>query len=261
MGINNKDIEIFIQGSYANNTNVRAGSDVDVCVMLKDTFFSQYPNGLSREDYGFSPGTNNFADFRKDIYSVLLDKFGQKDIINGNKSIKIKSNSYRVDADVIPSFEYRNYYYNNSKNPNYFIQGIKFYSLQNEEIINYPKIHIENGKIKNINTNKEYKRLVRIFKRIRLQMIKDGVSVNSCITSFLIECLVWNVPDMIITNYSSWEETIKEAIIYLYNNIEKSEKKWEEVSRIFWLFHSQRKWNIPSVKFYLKQMWDYLNFR
>ena len=33
-----KDIEVFIQGSFANNTNVRAESDVDVCVMLKDTF-------------------------------------------------------------------------------------------------------------------------------------------------------------------------------------------------------------------------------
>ena len=32
------EIEVFTQGSYANNTNVRAESDVDVCVMLKDIF-------------------------------------------------------------------------------------------------------------------------------------------------------------------------------------------------------------------------------
>ncbi len=33
------DIEIFVQGSFANNTNVKASSDVDVCIMLKSTFF------------------------------------------------------------------------------------------------------------------------------------------------------------------------------------------------------------------------------
>ena len=31
-------VEIFVQGSYANNTNVRTNSDVDVCVMLTSTF-------------------------------------------------------------------------------------------------------------------------------------------------------------------------------------------------------------------------------
>lgn len=39
--LKNKDIDIFVQGSYANNTNVRVESDVDVCVMLKDTFYSK----------------------------------------------------------------------------------------------------------------------------------------------------------------------------------------------------------------------------
>ena len=28
------DIEVFVQGSYANNTNVRTSSDVDVCIMF-----------------------------------------------------------------------------------------------------------------------------------------------------------------------------------------------------------------------------------
>ena len=35
-------IDIFVQGSYANNTNVRTNSDVDVCVMLTSTFYTQY---------------------------------------------------------------------------------------------------------------------------------------------------------------------------------------------------------------------------
>ena len=33
-------IEVFVQGSYANNTNVRTNSDVDVCVMLTSSFYN-----------------------------------------------------------------------------------------------------------------------------------------------------------------------------------------------------------------------------
>jgi tRNA nucleotidyltransferase (CCA-adding enzyme) len=54
--LKDKNIDIFVQGSYANDTNVRAESDVDVCVMLKDTFYSEKIKGFTREDYGFSEG-------------------------------------------------------------------------------------------------------------------------------------------------------------------------------------------------------------
>ena len=35
--MNLSDYEIFLQGSYANNTNVKQNSDVDICVMYKNT--------------------------------------------------------------------------------------------------------------------------------------------------------------------------------------------------------------------------------
>ncbi len=69
--LKNKSIEIFVQGSYANNTNVRANSDVDVCAMLKDTFYSEYPDGKTRDDYGFTAGTNDFDTYRTDLINPL----------------------------------------------------------------------------------------------------------------------------------------------------------------------------------------------
>ncbi len=143
-----KDIDIFVQGSYANNTNVRANSDVDVCIMLKDTFYSEYPEGLTREHYGFTKGTNNYPTFRTQVIKALINKYGDDNIIQGNKSIKIKSTSYRVEADAVPSFQYRNYKYIDSRDPEKYFEGIKFFAQTDEEIINYPKIHIENGKKK-----------------------------------------------------------------------------------------------------------------
>ena len=78
--LKNKNIEIFIQGSYANNTNVRAESDVDVCVMLKDTFYSEYPDGVTDNDYGFTEGTNNFSTYRQQVIRALIEKYGSANV-------------------------------------------------------------------------------------------------------------------------------------------------------------------------------------
>ena len=38
-----KTIEVFPQGSYRHNTNVKLDSDVDICIRLMDTFNYQLP--------------------------------------------------------------------------------------------------------------------------------------------------------------------------------------------------------------------------
>lgn len=260
--LKHNDIEIFVQGSYANNTNVKTESDIDVCIMLKDTFYTEYPDNLTDDHYGFSRGTNNFATYRKQVINALIKKFGEENLKLGNKSIKIKSNNYRVDADAVPSFQYRNYRYNNSLNRDVFIEGVKFYSQTNDEIINYPKIHINNGRDKNQYTQRRFKRLVRIFKRIRYKMIDDNEPVNKGISSFLVESLLWNVPNTIFNNYQSWTDRVKESIRYLYEKTENEIncKEWGEVSEILYLFHNQRKWNVKMTNDYLLQMWKYLEF-
>jgi len=255
--LRNKNIEIFVQGSYANNTNVRTKSDVDICVMLKDTFYREYPDGYTREHYGFITGTNSFDDFRKDVINALKNKYGKENIKPGNKSIKMESTSYRVEADAVPAFQYRNYKIINSTNKNRFVEGIKFYSSTKDEVINYPKEHISNGKRKNTDTQKRYKRTARIFKRIRHQMIQDDIPVKKCISSFLIESLLFNVPDLKFYNDELWNSKIKNIIIYLYND---NKKNYVEVSNRLKLFDDTRKWDIDSVDKFLKQMYNFLGY-
>ncbi|MCK5521930.1 MAG: nucleotidyltransferase [Thiomargarita sp.] len=260
--LKNKEIEIFVQGSYANNTNVRRESDVDVCIMLKDTFYAEYPENLTRDDYGFTEGTYDYSTYRKQVINALISQFGENSIKNGNKSIKIESNSQRVDADAVPSFQYRNYYYSNSKISDNFKEGIKFFSQGGDStIINYPQIHIENGRRKNTETQRRFKRLARIFKRIRYHMIDEGEPINNGISSFLLECLLWNVPNEIYNNNGTWIERIEKSISYLYNKTQNVEtcEEWREVSEILYLFHD-RKWNRKMVNEYLFQMGNYLEF-
>ena len=261
--LSKRDIEIFVQGSYGNNTNVRKESDIDVCVMLRSTFFSKYPQGVSRANYGFTEGTNSYSDFRKWVIKAMNDKFGSDYVDTGNKSVKIQSNSYHVHADVVPAFQYRNYTGDRRIDSENFVEGIKFFSSTKETIVNYPKLHIENGKAKNAETKRRYKRLIRIFKRIKIQMENEGKSVNSTITSFLLSGLIYNLPNSIFNDLDTWEDRIKKAIIYLWNHTKESSDcgDWTEVSEMLLLFNPDRKWTHQDVNFFLKEMWNFLEFK
>lgn len=260
--LKDKNIEFVVQGSYGNDTNVKLDSDIDVCIMLKDTFYSEYRKGASREDYGFTMGTNDFDNYRKWVIEALQIKFGAENVTPGNKSIKIDSNNYRVQADAVPAFQYRNYRYETKNDPDDFVEGIKFFALDGSAVINYPKVHIQNGKNKNAKTQRRYKRAVRLYKRIRNRMIDDGLPVSKNIRSFLIEGLLWNVPDSEFNKSTTWNDLLKNTIISLYNNTKEEEtcKDWGEVSEYFYLFHSSRKWNRADTNAFLVQMWNYLGY-
>ena len=255
------NIDIFVQGSFANNTNVRSESDIDVCVMLKDVFHCDFPDGKGREDYGFLPATLSFEVYRDMVKKALQQKFKADNVVDGDKSLKINENTYHVQADVVPAFLLRNYYYKNSTDPNTYIEGTWFKSKSGKEVKNYPKIHFQNGKEKNKNTNYKYKKLVRIMKHIKNNMVDAKITNGDKITSFLVECLVWNIPNSKITGYSTWIETVRESILYLFSEIEASRHtKWGEVSEILYLFRG-RKWTDQDVKQWLTQAWDYLGYR
>ncbi len=261
--LKSKDIEIFIQGSYANNTNVKTNSDIDVCIMLKDTFSGQYPQGLTRESYGFTASDYNFSIYKSAVIKALSSKFDNENITPGNKSIKINSNSYRIEADAVPCFQHRNYFYEDSKSPNNFVEGHKIYAKNNDDTISYPKQHIDNGKDKNTKTQRRFKRTVRIFKKIRYHMIENNNPVNGNISSFLIECLLWNVPNNIFNENNTHESRVKESIKYLYFETKDNKnecKKWMEVSKILYLFNSGKKWDMDVINEFLLEMWKYLEF-
>ena len=189
--------------------------------------------------------------------NALVNKF-ESDVKRKNKCIVIEGNTYRVGADVVPTWKYKRY-----SNDKTFIEGICFFADSHERVINFPIQHIENGKLKNSQTKRRFKRLTRIFKRIQTKMIEDGESVNQNITSFLLECLVWNVPDWIFDGYETWTDRLKESIKFLYNTTKEDKdcKDWGEVSGLLLLFHSGRKWSRADINAYLLNLWRYLEYQ
>jgi len=255
-----KSTETFGQGSYANNTNVRLNSDIDINVRYTDGFFFNLPKDKEEEDVGIDklPSPEySYSEFKDDVENALINKFGKEFIKRNDKCITVLPNTNRVITDVVPTWNFRQYYKNNSYN-----LGTRFESDKGKTITNFPKQHIANGIEKNKDTSRRFKRLVRLHRQLRYKMIDDGEDVSDNISSFLLECLVWNVPNKKIDNYNNWNDRLKESIAYIFNNtIKKSDcEEWGEVSELFYLFHSGRKWSYSDVNEYMDTLWDYLEY-
>lgn len=256
--LNQMSIKVFGQGSYANDTNVRLNSDIDINVRLNDVFYYDLPAGKVATNFGLNTLSNyEFSTYKQAVENALVRKFDRDCVKREDKCIFIEGNSYRVDTDVVPTFTYRRYSENGS-----FSEGVKLISDGGKSIVNFPLRHIENGRVKNANTLKRFKRLTRIYRRVRYGMIDDKLVNGDVITSFLMECLAWNVPNSIFNNNYTWTDRLKNSIIYLYENTKEYEncKDWGEVSELLLLFHSGRKWSSSDVNSFLVSMWNYLEY-
>ena len=194
---------VYLQGSYPNHTNIRGDSDVDVVVETGAVFYHNVPE-VQRMRYGLNtPASFTWSDFRDEVKKALSDYFGSSLVTQGNKCITVAGSGNRLNADVVPCNEYRDY----SSNYNY-AKGITFWTRKGMQIVNYPKLHLENGSEKNQNCNNCYKPNIRVIKNARNK-------AGNNFPSYFLECLLYNVPN---NNFSSsYSETFHGVLDCLCN--------------------------------------------
>jgi hypothetical protein len=264
----------YLQGSYKNKTNIYADTDVDIVIQLNSIFVADISR-LNEEQQAFfeicyPEASYGLEDFKKEVLQALYNKFGYERVEIGNKAIKILKDNYgkTCDADVVVALQYRLYVPSNYENAKqdeiglYYYEGIWFKTLL-EEIVNFPKLHYENGKNKNQKTEQKFKRLVRIFKNMRNKAIEDWYIVNKKIApSYFIECLLYNVPDSIYIACSSYQELLENVMYYLETALDNEEaySRFTSQNEIVPLFGtSSDKWNVEIARAFIKAlrlMWD-----
>jgi hypothetical protein len=252
-----RNMTVFAQGSYRNRTNVRADSDVDVCVLCTDTIFFDLPDGKAPADFSITtPAAYPFSQFKNDVAAALTSYFGQPSVTRGNKAFDVHANTYRVDADVVPCFR-RDWHHKNGT----CSIGTAFLPDHGQRINNWPEQSYDNGVIKNDATGRRFKSLVRILKRIRNSMDKDAIPAANPISSFLIECLVWKVPDDHF-GHSTYTGDVRAALAYLFNNTMKWEDcgQWGEINDLKYLFWSGQPWTWTEAHAFVSAAWDYVGF-
>jgi predicted nucleotidyltransferase len=255
------NIKVFTQGSYANRTNVRQDSDVDICVMYQDAFFTDYSmsEGVNDSVLRYVSGTYTYADFKNDIGGALVSSFGKDSVTRGNKAFDVHANTYRIDADVVPAFEHRRFHGNALAN--WYHSGTQIRPDKGNHIINWPQQNYDNGVTKNDETGRRFKAVTRILKRLRNEMADSGYEAAKPIPSFLIECLIWNVPNEGF-RHDTLRADVRHALAHLWNNTRSDDtcNEWGEINELKYLFRVAQPWTRAQVNTFLQAAWDYVGF-
>ena len=239
-----KKITLLVQVSYANRTNISTESDVDVAVILESTFIPKFRNGVTDSDYGFSDGTFSVYELKDEVQDALNQHFRGQGVVRHDKCIKVTGNTYRVDADVVPAYRYRDYSDDYLCDNGNYVGGIEIRPDSGGKILNYPEQHIRLGIAKNKVTKYNFKKCVRIIKNMKEKMKEDGYEVSSKISSFGLESLLWNVEVSAYTKYSSiLRYTFGEVISFLKNDFANF-GTYVEINGIKSLFPDKKTQNI-----------------
>ena len=248
-------MKVYAKGSYPNNTNVRTESDVDIAVQCSEVF---YWEEISPGIYGPPPsytGPWTPARLRSEVGTALRSVFSSQVDSTGNIALNVASGTARVNADVVPCFDYR-YYFSSYG----YRAGTKIFPKRGTPIVNYPQQHLDHGRAKNTRTNHYFKKVVRILKRTSNSMAADGY--HRSVPSFLIESLVYNCPDDMFL-LSTWTTPVKHVIGHIWEgtqgSVEPSDsERWLEVNECKYLFHSGQKWTRKDARDFAHASWNYL---
>ena len=262
-----KNIKVFAQGSFRNRVNVRQDSDVDVGVLCWDTFLPDYPGDATHGTFGNTVATYSYGEFKNDLGAALAAYFGPSGVSRGNKAFDLSGNTYRVEADVAPFFEHRQYRWDGS-----YLAGVAMQPDRGGLIVNYPErlldtwpilpLHYENGVARNTACHRRFKGVVRIIKTACNQMANAGVPAAASIPGFLIECLVWNAPEDCF-NAASWTERVRSVLWILWSCTRGQAgcESWTEVNGVKRLFGPAQPWTRHQVHQFISEAWTFLGMQ
>ncbi len=198
--------EVFLQGSYKNDTNLGGDSDVDVVVRLSSKLkpaVADLTGERLQEDGSHKFVHGQWKSFRDEALKALRAKFG-KAATSGRKTLKVPKGKIPADADLVVTVSYR--------------EGIGFYfSDERRWVVSFPQQHHNHGLKKEKATNMRFKRTIRMFKAARNRLVEKGLLKKEDAPSYFIECLLYNVPDKMFkpklaTTYTgilAWLKTAK----------------------------------------------------
>jgi hypothetical protein len=201
--ITSGNVEVYLQGSYRNDTNIRGDSDVDVVVQLNSAFSYGIDALTQVEQQTFHqahPGsaTYGWSDFRREVIAALKTYYGAAAVDeSGTKAVKVKAGSGRLSADVLVCLQHREFSFFWAPEVQSHVEGVAFYATDTgRRIVNFPKQHYDNGVAKNdgANTDGWFKPTVRMFKNARTHLVEQELLASDTAPSYFLQCLLYNVP-------------------------------------------------------------------
>jgi len=257
---NGVNYRIYTKGSYPNNTNVRADSDVDVVVECHEVLYYDYADSVTGDPSPTSPYQGPWTPprWRSEIGEAMVHTFGC-DAVDTSGKIAVNISAVagsRPSADVVPSFDYHLYL---DPARRIFHEGSCVFDTTGKKIVNWPAQQLENGRRKNTSTGGRYKRFIRVLKSAENRLAELGHIDD--MPSYFMECLVWNVPNDVLVTGSSLSIGFQATLASLWSGLDDgAAHRWKEPNEIKRLFRTDAKWSVDDAKALVLATWRYLEY-
>ena len=243
-GLSQFTYEVFLQGSYKNDTNLGGDSDVDVVIRLAhklDPDVVALTGTELQKANSHKAAHRQWQLFRRHALRAMRARFGDE-ASSGRKTLKIKKGKLPADADLVVTLRYRG--------------GIAFYlSDERRWVVSFPQQHHQWGSKKDKATSQRFKRTVRMFKAARNRLVETKVLTKDDAPSYFIECLIYNVPDALFkpklaptyTDILAWLKTAKLGDFQCQNK------------KVALFGSGQEQWSQEKARSFvkaLKELWD-----
>ncbi|RJX23866.1 MAG: hypothetical protein C4537_07780 [Acholeplasma sp.] len=233
--INNGKLLLKVRGSVAKSTNVTEASDLDLHLI-----FSKDYKLKECKDY---------------VHDVLIKGFGNNDVTRKDLAISVKPSINRVSTDILVCK---------------VVDDDRVDALSDttkKEVPFYPTIDEKNINQLNAGCANNYSKMVRTYKGLKNEMFKSK-KYNHYITSFMIECLIYNVNHTLFDiaryineknnelKYKKMFLDIKATIFSVQLNDFIKADEYREINGKKKLFENKKHWE--TVKDFFLDVNDYL---
>jgi len=257
-----EDVKTYIQGSYLNNVYVGQNTKLEVVVELTragdevydelEYFMDKSPRKRAVRIKPAYP----LQRFKLDLYNKLSDLFNSNRVTTCNQAITIEKNlTLPVTIEVTPAFSFKRANDEGEDVPCVLV----WEEFSGDYTISYPHLHTTNLSLKDGKTDGNTKKVIRLFKNMRDYMINEQVFPAGAAPGYFIDCLVYNVPDILLKG-SDMRGVLLKVFNYLNN---KNINEMLCVHEQFPMFGSNfDQWDIKHARFFVSSLiYTYKNIK
>lgn len=254
-------LHVYAKGSYANNTNVRRDSDVDIVVECQACNYYDYMPGQEPTTLVGTPYEGEWTPgkLRDEVTTALNNAFGSSAVDSSGKIALVVAAvpGSRPSIDVVPSFDY--FLYDDLQRNSSRRGSCVWPKTGLTKIVNWPDQQLANGREKNQRTGQRYKNYVRALKNAENVLVKAGIIGAK--PSYLMECLVWNVADSTMMS-GTLDDGFRGTLVELWQGLadDGDYTEWTEPNDIKYLFRNGQKWSRSDAKEIVLETWRYLDY-
>lgn len=231
-------------GSQYFDNAISQNTPLDVYVINTKNYYYDVQSTVDVSSLDLPKEKIDYKKYRDTVYKAIQNHFGKHNVTIVSNTIFVKQEQYRLHIKpAIAYHAYTNVIDKTGETVVSFIEGVSILNKDGGQVVYYPYHEQKNYHEANIKTDNRFNSIIRVFKHLS-DWISRKEGCSTMMSSFLITCLIYNVPNVMIKRMSGYEDVVVEIVDYLYDILTTDlYKEMYEINDIKLLFSSKQTWS------------------